>query len=135
MNSYLVYLLLHGKFRSKEHVDERNLGKKGILAWNVYPKWWYHIKFRYYYERNDEWEYAIYKEIKGESVVKRISDAAIHAISVHVDFYLQYTDYTYIRVYGSEEQPLLLPRYDSDLRAILYFIIASSLVGQPWETL
>jgi len=88
---------------SKEHVDERKLGKKGIPVWNVYPKWWYHNKFRHYYKRNDEWEYAIYKEIKGESVVRRIFDAAIQAINVHANFYLQYTNYTYIRVYGSEE--------------------------------
>lgn len=54
MNSYLVYLLLHGKLRSKEHADEIKLGKKGIPVWNIYPKWWYHNKFRHYYERNDE---------------------------------------------------------------------------------
>ena len=45
--------------------------------WNVYPKLQYHNKFRHYYESNDEWEYAIYKEIKAESEVKRIFDATI----------------------------------------------------------
>lgn len=56
MNSYLVYLLLHGKFISKEHANERKLGKKGIPMWNVYLKWWYQNKFRHYYKRNDEWD-------------------------------------------------------------------------------
>lgn len=71
--------------------------------------------------RNDEWEYAIYKEIKGELVVKRISDAATQVIIAHENFYLQYVDHTYIKVYGSEEKPLLLPRYASDRLVLMEF--------------
>lgn len=66
-------------------------------------------------------EYDIYKDIKGESVVKRISDAAIQAISIHANFFLQDADFTYIRVYGSEEQPLLLSRYASDRLILMEF--------------
>lgn len=40
---------------------------------------------------------------------------------MHADFYLQYTDHTYIRVYGSEDQPLLLPRYASDKLVLMEF--------------
>jgi len=88
MKSYLVYLLLHGKIRSRELANEKHLGKKGIPVWRVYLKWWYHNKFQHFYERTDQWEYSIYKDIKGESMVKRISDVAIQAINVHENFYL-----------------------------------------------
>lgn len=121
MNSYLVYLLLHGKVRSKELADERYLGKKGYPIWCIYPKWWYHNKIYHYYERNDLWEYEIYKDIKGEFVVKRIFDAVVQAISVHADFYLHYDDHTYIRVYGFEEQPLLIPKYASNRLILMEF--------------
>lgn len=72
--------------------------------------------------KNDEWEYAIYKEIKGELVVKRISNAIIQAISAHANFYLQYVDYTYIKVYGFKELPLLLPRYASERLILMEFV-------------
>lgn len=120
MNSYMVYLLLHGKVQSKQLADERYLGKKEFPIWCSYPKWWYY-KVRHFYERNDLWEYEIYKDIKWESVMKRISYVAIQAIRVHADFYLQYVDYTYIKVYGCEEQPLLLPKYASDRLVLMEF--------------
>lgn len=88
MNFYLVYLLLNDKMRSKQLADKRYLGKKEFLIWRSYPKWWYHNKARHYYERNDPWEYEIYKDIKGEFVVKRISGVAVQAIRVHANFYL-----------------------------------------------
>lgn len=63
----------------------------------------------------------MYKEVKGESIVKNISDAAAQAINAHADFYLQYVDHTYIRVHSSKEQPLLLPMYASDRLVLVEF--------------
>ena len=53
--------------------------------------------------------------------MKRISNAIVQAICVHANFYLQYVDFTYIKVYGSEEQPLLLPKYASDRLVLMEF--------------
>lgn len=53
MNSYLVFLLLHGKTRSKELADERHLGQKYVPVWRAYQKWWYQNKFQYFYERSN----------------------------------------------------------------------------------
>lgn len=113
---------MHGKVRSKELANEWYLGKKGYLIWHIYPKRWYNNNLRHYYERSDQWEYEIYKHIKEKFVVKKISDASIQAISAHADFYLQYVDHTYIRVNGSEEQPLLLPRFASDRLILMEFV-------------
>ena len=62
MDFYLVYLLLHGKVRSKQLADERYLVKKEFPIWRSYPKWWYYNKVRHFYKRNDLQEYEIYKE-------------------------------------------------------------------------
>lgn len=121
MNSYLVYLLLHGKAKSKELADKGYLGHKNVPVWRAYQKLWYKNKFQYFYERTDYWEYDSCKDIKGESVVKRIFDAAVQAINVHADFFLQDANFTHIRVYGSKEQPLLLPRYASDRMILMEF--------------
>lgn len=89
--------------------------------WQAYPKWWYHNKFQHLCERADRWKYDIYKDIKGEFIVKRISDATIQTISVHAYFFLHNADHTFFKFYGSEERPLFLPRYANDRLILMEF--------------
>lgn len=55
------------------------------------------------------------------SLVKRISNSVVQVICRHANFFLQYIEYTYIRVYASEENPLLLPKYASDRLVLMEF--------------
>ena len=64
--------------------------------------------------RNDGWEYAIYKELKGEVAVPRISNSAQQALRRHGDFFVHHQQYSYIRIYGSDIEPYQLPRYVSN---------------------
>lgn len=65
--------------------------------------------------RNDGWEYQIYKEIKGEVAIARISNLAQDALRKHGDFFVHHQDYSYIRIYGSVVEPYRLPRYVSNI--------------------
>lgn len=75
LNSYLVYLLLHGKYRASAHGDI-SLINKGSTIWKCYPKWRIERRWESFEMMNDRWEYLIYKEIKGEVAVARISNSA-----------------------------------------------------------
>lgn len=57
-----------------------------------------------------------------ENLLWREFDSAFQAISGHANFYLQYTEHTYIRVYGSKEQYFLLHRYASDRLVLMEFV-------------
>lgn len=86
-----------------------------------YPRWWVKNRWHDFAMRNDGWEYKIYKEIKGEHLVKRIIDLAVEALRGHVNFYLEEANATYIRVYGSKEAPYRLSRYASDKLILMEF--------------
>lgn len=118
MNSYLVFLLLHGKNRKSTYANMEILNNPKKSIWRAYPKWWLESRWDHYAMRNDGWEYQIYKEIKGNQMVKRIFDSAIEAIRGHAYYLLEDPTHTYIRVYGYEVRPYLLPRY-ADNRLIL----------------
>lgn len=63
----------------------------------------------------------IYKEIKGKQLVKRISDSAMEAIREHAYFFLEDLAHTYVRVYGSDVTPYLLPRYANNRFIVMEF--------------
>lgn len=44
-------------------------------------------------------------------MVRRISDSTVEAVWGHADYFLEDPTHTYIRVYGFEVRPYLLPRY------------------------
>lgn len=114
LNSYLVYLLLHGKYQPTPQ-GEASWVKKGMyVVWNCYSKWKLERRWDSFMMRNDGWEYLINKEIKGEVVVTRISNSIQDALRKHGDIFIQHEDYSYIRLYGSAMEPYLLPRYVSN---------------------
>lgn len=87
INSYLVYLLLHGKYRPT--TKDVSWVKKGKYAiWNCYPKWKIERRWNSFVIRNDGWEYLIYKEIKGEVAVAKISNSTQDALRKHGDFFI-----------------------------------------------
>lgn len=48
--------------------------KKGSAIWKCHLKWKVERRWDGFVMRNDGWKYLIYKEIKGEVVVARISN-------------------------------------------------------------
>lgn len=64
--------------------------------------------------RNDGWKYEIYKELKGEITIARISNSTEDALRKHGDFFIHHQHYSYICVYGSIVEPYQLPRYVSN---------------------
>lgn len=121
MNSYLVFLLLHGKNRRSAHANVETLHNLEKLVCKAYPRWWLESKWGYYAMRNDGWEFQIYKEIKGRHMVKRISDSTVDAIQGHVDYFMEDPTHTYIWVYGSQVRPYVFPRYASNHFILMEF--------------
>lgn len=67
MNSYLVYLLLHGKYQPTTQGEVAMIEKGTYAIWKYYPKWKIERRWDGFFMRNDEWEYEIYKELKAEA--------------------------------------------------------------------
>lgn len=63
----------------------------------------------------------IYDEIISKKNVCKISDQAIAALKGHTDFYMEDSNSTYIKVYGSKETPWKLPHYASDQLILMEF--------------
>jgi len=114
LNSYLVYLLLHGKYRPTAEGEASWVQKGTYAIWKCYSKWKIERRWNSFAMRNDGWEYQIYKEIKGEVTVARISNSAQDALRKHGDFFVHHQDYSYIRLYGSTVEPHQLLRYVSN---------------------
>ena len=114
LNSYLVYMLLKGKTRSSALGEVALVSKGNVSIWRCYPKWRIERRWNDFVMRNDGWEYAIYKELKGEVAVPRVSNSAQQALKRHGDFFVHHQQYSYIRIYGSDIEPYQLPRYVSN---------------------
>lgn len=121
MSSYLIFLLLHGKNKKSALADMRYLDDKDKPVWRSYPKFLVENRWDEFKMMNEGFECRIYKEIKGSTEMTRVSDAAILALHGHADFYLEKTDATYIRVYGSNQAPYRLLRYPSDRLILMEF--------------
>jgi len=121
MSSYLVFLLLHGKNRKSTIADTKYLFDLEIPVWRSYPRFMLENRWDEFKMMNEGFECRIYAEIKGTANMTRISEAAIQVLQGHADFYLEETDATYIRVYGSIEPPYRLPRYASDRFILMEF--------------
>lgn len=74
LNSYLVYLLLHEKYRPSTDGDLSLINKRTTI-WKCYPKWMIERRWESFEMMNDGCEYLIYKEIKGKVAVARISNS------------------------------------------------------------
>lgn len=134
INSYLVYLLLAGKNRPMTHGDITLLNKSGTTIWKCYQKWFLGSRYSYFYMKTDRWEYEILKEIKGEAQLKRISNTTIDALKGHANFYLHHSTYTYIRVFGSQVHPHMLPRHVSNKIILMEFCYQLSFLHeQVWK--
>lgn len=66
MDSYLVYLLLDGKYRPLALGNEGILEKGNYPVWQFYSLWRLERRWNNFFKRNDVWDYEIYKEIKGK---------------------------------------------------------------------
>jgi len=53
MNSYLVFLLLHGTNRRSTHAYVEILNNPEKPVWRAYPKWWLESRWDYYTMKND----------------------------------------------------------------------------------
>lgn len=113
LNSYLVYMLLKGKNRSSALREITLIAKGNVSIWRCYPKWRIE-RWNDFVIRNDGWEFVIYKELKGDVTVPRISNSAQQALKRHGDFFVHHQHYSYIRIYGSNIEPYQLPRYVSN---------------------
>jgi len=80
LSSYLVYLLLHGKYQPSIDGD--------LTIWKCYLKWRIERRWESFKMMNDGWEYLIYKEIKSEVVVAKISNSNQDALKRHGDFFI-----------------------------------------------
>lgn len=90
LNSFLVYLLLHGKHKPTA-LGEANLIQRGTYAiWKCYPKWRIERRWENNMMKSDGWVYEIYKELKGEITVVRISNSAQDALRKHGDFFIHH---------------------------------------------
>lgn len=89
MNSYLVYLLLHGKYRPTSLGEEALIMEGSHAVWKCYPKWRFERRWNSYFMRNDGWQYEIYKELKREVSISRISNSTKYALKRYGDFFLQ----------------------------------------------
>lgn len=92
-----------------------------LPVWKQYPKFGYLNRWEDYRMKIDGWEYPILREIKGNLAVERVSASAYHAIRPYGDFFLESSGATYIRVFGSQEQSILLPRYANNKLMIMEF--------------
>lgn len=72
--------------------------------------------------RNNKWKYAIYKELKGPSVVERISEETRKIIKRFGDFYLEDPNVSYIHIYGVDMEPMKLPKYVNNNTTIFEFM-------------
>lgn len=69
----------------------------------------------------DDWEFVIIKEMKGPHHVPRISTNIVDFLKRFVNFYLEYFDKSYIRVYGANITPLKLSCYLTDRMVFMEF--------------
>lgn len=76
LNSYLVYLLLHGKYRPTTQGEAIWVEKGIYVVWKCYRKWKVERRWDSFFMKNDGWKYEIYKELKGEITVTKISNSA-----------------------------------------------------------
>lgn len=90
------------------------LREGGHSVWQCYPKWKIERRWNNFFMRNDGWEDEIYKELKGEVSVSRISNPAKDALKRYVNFFLQDSNISYIRIYGSSIESYQLPLYVSN---------------------
>lgn len=97
LNSYLVYLFLHGKHKPMAQGEVRWIERGTYAIWKCYPKWKVERRWDSFFMRNDGWEYEIYKELKGEIVVARISNSTQDALRKNGEFFIHHQHYSYIR--------------------------------------
>ena len=65
LNSYLMYMLLQGKYILMILGVIAWIEKGNYVVWRCYPKWKIEWRWDYYTMKNDGWEFDIYKELKG----------------------------------------------------------------------
>lgn len=123
MNSYLVFLLLHGKERVTSIANTQYLYDPTHPVWENYPQFYAHNKWNSgnWMTITNGFEGKIYEEILGRANVFRISNEAAATIKGHADFFMEDIEFTYLKVYGSKEAPYKLPRYASDRLILMEF--------------
>lgn len=117
----MIFLLLHGKNRKSTLADIKYLHDKDKPVWRSYPKFLVENRWDEFKMMNEGLECWVYKDVKGSTEMTRISDAAFLALHEHVDFYLEETNATYIRVYGSNQAHYRLPQYASNRLILMEF--------------
>jgi len=114
LNSYLVYMLLHDKHMPTTLGKTTWIQKGNYAVWKCYPKWKVERRWDSFTMKNDGWEFDIYKELKGETTIPRISNSTQDALRKHGDFFVHHQHYCYIRIYGSTVEPYQLPKFLSN---------------------
>lgn len=91
MNSYLVFLLLHGRERVTSIANTQYLYNPTHPVWENYLRFYAHNKWntRNWTMMTNGFEGKIYKEILGRANVFRISKEAAAAIKGHTDFFVE----------------------------------------------
>lgn len=88
--------------------------KETYAIWRCYPKWELERIWDSFIMKNDGWEYDIYKDIKGEITMARISNSAQDALKKHGYFFLHHQHYSYIKIHRSVIQSYQFPRFMSN---------------------
>ncbi|KAH9329023.1 hypothetical protein KI387_001131 [Taxus chinensis] len=116
MTSYLVYAATSQGIFSK-------LDRRGILLkdpiFECYPQLTVPECHKDYKVVNDGFFYGFICKLNSDLKTNRVSKEAWEVVSQHGCIFIQFADFTYLRVTGFSGEPVKLPRYPSDKWVIM----------------